>query len=177
MEVILYTDGSSRGNPGPGGWGSIIITKDFVKEFGGRDDATTNNRMELLAAIRGLEEVTKLQSDKSISKIKDVTVKTDSEYVKKGITTWIAGWLARGWKTAANKPVLNQELWQALYAQKKKVESLGAKVEFVYVKAQSGTLYSKDVRLFGDLTVMEFYEQVRKVVAAADAEKDRVVKS
>lgn len=143
MEVILYTDGSSRGNPGPGGWGSIILTKDIVKEFGGRDNATTNNRMELLAAIRGLDEVSKLQAEKPSPKIKDVTVKTDSEYVKKGISTWIAGWLARGWKTAAKKPVLNQELWQELLVQKKKVESLGAKVEFVYVKAHAGIVLNE----------------------------------
>jgi ribonuclease HI len=156
MEIILYTDGSSRGNPGPGGWGCVLLTKHkqtaeskqrvergIVKELGGRDKATTNNRMELLAAIRGLEEVVKMQAEKPSPKIKDVTVKTDSEYVKKGITTWIAGWLARGWKTAANKPVMNQELWQELLVQKKKVESFGAKVEFVYVKAHAGVVLNE----------------------------------
>ena len=141
MEVILYTDGSSRGNPGPGGWGGILLTKDIVKEFGGRDNATTNNRMELLAAIRGLEEINKLQA--TGQKLKAITVKTDSEYVKKGITTWIASWLARGWKTSAKKPVMNQELWQELLAQKKKVESFGSKVEFVYVKAHSGIILNE----------------------------------
>ncbi len=143
MEVILYTDGSSRGNPGPGGWGAILLTKDIVKEIGGRDKETTNNRMELTATIQGLEEVIKLQA--TGQKLKVVTVKTDSEYVKKGISAWITGWLARGWKTAANKPVLNQELWQELLANKRKIEAEAGspKVEFVYVKAHAGVVLNE----------------------------------
>ena len=166
MEVILYTDGSSRGNPGPGGWGAILLTKDYVKEIGGRDKATTNNRMELMATIKGLEEVHKLQT--TGQKLKAVTVKTDSEYVKKGITDWIAGWLARGWKTAAKKPVLNQELWQELLANKKKIEAEAGsiKVEFVYVKAHAGIVLNERAdtiaTTYADNEPTDLYEGARK---------------
>lgn len=163
MEVILYTDGSSRGNPGPGGWGAILLTKDIVKELGGRDNATTNNRMELMATIKGLEEVHKLQTNGQ--KLKTLTVKTDSEYVKKGITDWIAGWLARGWKTAAKKPVLNQELWQALYNEKKKIEAGSTKVEFVYVKAHAGIVLNERAdtiaTTFADKEPTQLYDGTR----------------
>jgi ribonuclease HI len=133
MTITIYTDGSSRGNPGPGGWGAIILTEDRVLELGGRDDNTTNNKMELLGAIRGLEAVQKLKEGAL-----RVTVKTDSEYVKKGMTEWITGWIARGWKTAAKKPVLNQELWQELLKQKEMIVSKGGSITFEYVQAHVG---------------------------------------
>ncbi len=105
LMITIYTDGSSRGNPGPGGYAGIILSDDHVTELGGREEHTTNNRMELMGAIKALE---------SVSENNNVTLYTDSEYVMKGITLWIQGWQAKGWKTAAKKPVLNQDLWQEL---------------------------------------------------------------
>lgn len=104
--VTIYTDGAARGNPGPGGWAAILIGEEDVLELGGREGHTTNNRMELLGAIHALEN---LEED-------EAEVFVDSEYVMKGITEWIVAWQKKGWKTAAKKPVLNQDLWQRLLA-------------------------------------------------------------
>jgi ribonuclease HI len=104
-QVKIATDGACKGNPGPGGWGAIIRMGDREKELSGGDPHTTNNRMEMLAAIRGLQALTKPCR---------VTLVTDSVYVKDGITKWIHGWKKNGWKTADKKPVKNVELWQAL---------------------------------------------------------------
>lgn len=125
--VTIYTDGSARGNPGPGGWGAIIISDTEVKEIGGSDEHTTNNKMELTAAIRALEN---MPGDM-------VTIYTDSEYVMKGITSWIHGWQAKGWRTAAKKPVLNKELWQELLAQTE-----GKNISWKYVQGHSGDKYN-----------------------------------
>jgi ribonuclease HI len=103
--VTIYTDGACRGNPGPGGWGVWLQSGANSKEmFGGQLD-TTNNRMELTAAIRGLQ---------ALNQRCRVALYTDSEYVRKGITEWIAGWKTKGWKTAARKPVKNEDLWREL---------------------------------------------------------------
>ncbi|WP_342069951.1 ribonuclease HI [Yoonia algicola] len=109
-KLYAYTDGACSGNPGPGGWGALLIARDgdtVVKqrELSGGEVETTNNRMELLAAITALET---LDRDTAL------TIITDSVYVKDGITKWIHGWKARGWKTAANKPVKNEDLWRRL---------------------------------------------------------------
>ena len=109
-QIYAYTDGACSGNPGPGGWGAILIAKDGdtvlkERELKGGEAQTTNNRMELLAAIHSLE---------ALERPAVVTVVTDSAYVKGGITEWIHGWKRRGWKTAAKKPVKNVELWQRL---------------------------------------------------------------
>jgi ribonuclease HI len=104
-QFTIYTDGSSRGNPGPGGWAAIIIEGKGVRELGGREEHTTNNRMELKAAIEGL---------KAVPTGSKVVLNADSEYVVKGITLWIKGWIAKNWRTAAKKRVLNQDLWQEL---------------------------------------------------------------
>ena len=105
--VVVYTDGACSGNPGPGGWAARIKYPDGrVHELGNAEDETTNNRMELRAAIEGLKLLEKEGSA--------ITVVTDSEYVRKGITEWIIGWKRRGWRTAAKKPVLNQDLWSEL---------------------------------------------------------------
>lgn len=111
-DLFAYTDGACSGNPGPGGWGTLMIARDgdvVVKEreLKGGELETTNNRMELLAAIYALETL------KTPSRI---TIVTDSSYVKDGITKWIFGWKAKGWKTAAKKPVKNEELWKRLDA-------------------------------------------------------------
>ena len=123
--ITIYTDGSSRGNPGPGGWGSIIITHDDrVVELGGREDHTTNNRMELTATIKALE---------NISNTEQIELNTDSEYVMKGITLWVHNWQKKGWRTAAKKPVLNQELWQELLS-----VTEGKDISWKYVAGHSG---------------------------------------
>ena len=103
--VEIYTDGACRGNPGPGGWGALLICGQREKELYGGERETTNNRMEMLAAIRALEAL-KVRSN--------VTLYTDSSYVMKGITSWIDGWKKRGWKTASRKPVKNEDLWRRL---------------------------------------------------------------
>ena len=104
-EVKIYTDGACRGNPGPGGWGVLLLAKGKEREMCGGEPATTNNRMELTAAIRGLSVLTRNCK---------VIVYTDSEYVRRGIDEWLPGWKNRGWKTAAKKPVKNKDLWLEL---------------------------------------------------------------
>lgn len=109
--VLIFTDGSARGNPGPGGWGAIVVHQGAVTELGGSDTHTTNNKMELAGAIRALEYV-----KKEIKNASFVTIVSDSEYVVKGMTLWLANWKKNNWRTAARKPVLNREYWQALSA-------------------------------------------------------------
>ena len=104
-EVEIYTDGACRGNPGPGGWGVILIAGPHRKEMYGREAETTNNRMELMAVIEAL---------RALKRPCHVILHTDSQYVKKGITEWIHDWKRRDWKTAAKKPVKNVDLWQML---------------------------------------------------------------
>lgn len=104
-EVEIYTDGACRGNPGPGGWGALLRSGGREKEIWGSDPATTNNRMELTAAIRALETLTAPCR---------VQLYTDSEYVRKGITVWMADWKRRDWRTADRKPVKNVDLWMRL---------------------------------------------------------------
>ncbi|HDR27339.1 ribonuclease HI [Rhodovulum sp.] len=109
-DLFAYTDGACSGNPGPGGWGVLLQAKEGAqvvheRELSGGEAATTNNRMELLAAINALE---------SLTRPSQITVVTDSAYVKNGVTGWIHGWKRNGWKTAGNKPVKNVELWQRL---------------------------------------------------------------
>ena len=104
-DVSIWTDGACSGNPGPGGWGALLRAGDREKELSGGDVLTTNNRMELQAAIEALN---------ALKRPSRVALYTDSQYVKGGITGWIEGWKRNGWKTAARKPVKNAELWQAL---------------------------------------------------------------
>lgn len=105
--VRIYTDGACKGNPGPGGWGALLRYGDRERELWGGEPATTNNRMELIAVIRALEALTRRC---------EVEIYTDSQYVRNGITTWMADWKRRGWKTADRKPVKNIDLWQRLDA-------------------------------------------------------------
>ena len=122
--VIIYTDGACRGNPGPGGWGVILNYKGKIKELYGAEKHTTNNRMELMAAIQALESLTRPCS---------VQLNSDSSYVLNGITDWMPNWKKRGWKTAAKTPVKNEELWRRLDAAIAK-----HKVEWKWVKGHSG---------------------------------------
>jgi ribonuclease HI len=103
--VELFTDGACRGNPGPGGWGALLRAKGAERELYGFEPDTTNNRMELTAAIKGLE---------ALKRSCKVDLTTDSEYLRKGVTEWMANWKKRGWKTASKKPVANRDLWEAL---------------------------------------------------------------
>lgn len=122
--VELYTDGACRGNPGPGGWGVLLSFRGHEKEMHGGETETTNNRMELMAAIRGLEALTKPC---------DVTLYTDSKYVMQGITEWISNWKTSGWKTSARKPVKNVDLWQRLDQARDRHN-----VEWIWVRGHSG---------------------------------------
>jgi ribonuclease HI len=122
--VALFTDGACRGNPGPGGWGVLLRYGERERELYGGEPATTNNRMELRAAIEGL---------KALREPCEVTLTTDSIYVMKGLTEWLPGWKARGWRTAGKKPVKNAELWQALDA-----EAQRHQVHWEWVKGHSG---------------------------------------
>jgi ribonuclease HI len=105
MMVEIYTDGACKGNPGPGGWGAFLRYGAHEKDLFGGEAHTTNNRMELLAVISAL---------KTLTRTCEVTIHTDSQYVKNGIETWIHGWKKNGWKTAAKQPVKNEDLWRAL---------------------------------------------------------------
>jgi len=104
-EVVIYTDGACSGNPGPGGWGAVLISRGREKELWGGELATTNNRMELMAAIQALE---------ALRRPCKVEMHTDSRYVQQGIGEWIHAWKARGWRTADRKPVKNEDLWRRL---------------------------------------------------------------
>jgi ribonuclease HI len=123
----IYTDGACSGNPGPGGWATVIYFADgAVHELGGADSQTTNNRMEMQAAIAGLEFLA------AAGQMEPIALYTDSEYVKNGITQWIHGWKKKNWKTSTGKPVLNQDLWQCLDALNSR------RVEWRYVRGHTG---------------------------------------
>jgi ribonuclease HI len=123
-KVEIFTDGACKGNPGPGGWGAVIRSGAHEKEISGGEPLTTNNRMELLAAIRGLE---------ALKRPCRVALYTDSVYVRDGITRWIHGWRRNGWKTAARKPVKNAELWQELAE-----AAAPHRIEWHWVKGHAG---------------------------------------
>ncbi len=123
-EVDLYTDGACSGNPGPGGWGALLRFGGVEKELSGGEMMTTNNRMELMGAISGLE---------ALKKPARVRLHTDSMYVRDGITKWLKGWKAKGWLTADKKPVKNKELWQRLEA-----ATQIHKIDWLWVKGHSG---------------------------------------
>jgi ribonuclease HI len=123
-EVIIYTDGACRGNPGPGGWGALLIAGEHRRELAGSADHTTNNRMELTAAIEAL---------KALKRPARATLFTDSKYVCTGIEAWLPQWKARGWRTADKKPVKNQDLWEALDAARD-----AHQIEWRWVKGHAG---------------------------------------
>lgn len=122
--VEIFTDGACRGNPGPGGWAALLIAGKERKEVSGAEDLTTNNRMELMAAIRGLGALKRRCA---------VKLYTDSKYVLQGITEWLPNWKARGWRTAAREPVKNQDLWELLDAAARAQD-----IEWHWVKGHSG---------------------------------------
>lgn len=122
--IEIFTDGACRGNPGPGGWGAFLRSNKHEKELYGGEKETTNNRMELTAAIKALE---------ALKKPSQVVLTTDSQYVRRGITEWLQGWKAKGWKNAAKKPVKNADLWQQLDIQNQRHQ-----VIWKWVKGHSG---------------------------------------
>lgn len=122
--VEIFSDGACSGNPGPGGWGTILRWGETVKELSGYEPETTNNRMELRGAIAGLAALTRPCQ---------VRLTTDSEYVKKGITEWIEGWIRRSWKNSQKKDVANRDLWEELYAQTQRHQ-----VEWHWVRGHAG---------------------------------------
>jgi ribonuclease HI len=122
--VDIYTDGACSGNPGPGGWGVLLVWNGTESEMSGGEPATTNNRMELMAAIQALE---------SLKRPCTVRLHTDSQYLKDGITKWVKGWKRNGWKTAEKKPVKNVDLWQRLEA-----AAAPHAVEWLWVRGHAG---------------------------------------
>ena len=122
--VVIYTDGACSGNPGPGGWGAILMFGEKTKEICGGEPATTNNRMELMAAIQALETLTRPCTGE---------LHTDSQYVMKGISEWIHSWKRRGWRTADNKPVKNEDLWRRLDEARQRHD-----VQWQWVKGHAG---------------------------------------
>lgn len=122
--VVIYTDGACSGNPGPGGWGSVLLYNGHRRELSGGEAETTNNRMEMMAVIEALE---------ALKRSCKIVIHTDSTYVMKGMTEWLAQWKQRGWKTAAKKPVKNVDLWQRLDAAMERHD-----VDWRWVKGHSG---------------------------------------
>ena len=128
-KIIIYTDGACSGNPGPGGWGTILMYKDLKKEISGGEKNTTNNIMEITAVIKGL---------KTLKKESSVEIYSDSSYVVNAFQQgWIYNWIKKGWKTASGEPVKNKELWMELFDLTKK-----HKVEFIKVKGHSDNIYN-----------------------------------
>ena len=145
-DITIYTDGACSGNPGPGGWGCVVLFGDKNSpereiEMSGGDKLTTNNRMELMAAIQSLTRVAveiSSATNEENGKLPGITLITDSQYVKNGITTWITGWKKNGWKTANKQPVKNQDLWIKLDELNK---TLG--VQWDWVKGHAGNKYNE----------------------------------
>ena len=146
-KVEIFTDGACRGNPGPGGWGALLRFRGRERELMGAEPETTNNRMELMAAIQSLETLTRPC---------EVVLTTDSEYVRKGITEWLAGWKRRGWKTAAKKPVKNVDLWQRL-------DNAAAKhkISWHWVKGHSGHIENERVDGLANRAIDEMQAQTQ----------------
>ena len=129
--VEIFTDGACSGNPGPGGWGALLRCGAVEKEMSGGEPETTNNRMEMMAAIAALE---------ALKKPTQVKLYTDSKYVQQGISEWLPNWIKRGWKTADKKPVKNADLWQRLDAARKPHQ-----VEFIWVRGHNGHVENERV--------------------------------
>ncbi len=124
-KIIIFTDGASKGNPGPGGWGTIVLISGKVNELGGGEKNTTNNRMELTAVVEGLKFIKKTEDE--------IILNTDSRYIINGITKWVYGWQKNNWKTKEKKEVLNKDLWEELI-----VASAGKKIKWNYVGGHIG---------------------------------------
>lgn len=137
--ITIYTDGAARGNPGPGGWASIVVFgKEKVVEVGGKSSHTTNNKMELLGAVHGLS----IAHSQNHNSLKKIHVFADSKYVLQGITEWIHGWKKNNWKTSAKKEVLNQDLWMRLDEAVSFLKKSGYEISWTYVKGHSDNMFN-----------------------------------
>ncbi len=143
-EIAIYTDGACLGNPGRGGWAAALIYKDHYKEISGNETHTTNNRMELRAAIEGL---------RVLKKPSQIIIYTDSKYVMDGITKWIFGWKKNGWKGSDKKPVKNIDLWQDL-----DLEAIKHKISWTWVKGHSGNKYNEIVDSLARKAAQEIFQ-------------------
>ena len=142
--VVIYTDGACRGNPGPGGWAALLRFKENEKVLSGAEQETTNNRMELMAAIAALE---------ALKRSCEVQLTTDSEYVRQGVTRWINGWKRNGWRTSQKKPVKNRDLWERLDS------ALGGhEIEWCWVKGHSGDPGNERADLEANLAIDRLLE-------------------
>lgn len=142
--VVIYTDGACRGNPGPGGWAAVLRSGDSEKVLSGAEPDTTNNRMELMAAIAALEALTRPCR---------VALTTDSEYLRQGVTSWMGGWKRNGWRTAQRKPVKNRDLWERLDA------ALGDhQIDWHWVKGHSGDEGNEQVDMEANLAIDRMLE-------------------
>ncbi len=143
MSVEIYTDGACRGNPGPGGWGALLLAGRHRKEMYGGEPDTTNNRMELTAVIEALN---------ALKGSRSVILHTDSKYVKDGIESWIENWKKRGWKTAAKKPVKNQDLWMALDEARARHD-----IDWRWVKGHAGNEGNEEADRLANLGIDSLY--------------------
>jgi ribonuclease HI len=145
--IDIYTDGACRGNPGPGGWGALLQMGEHERELSGAEVLTTNNRMELTAVIRALEV---------LKRPVQARIYTDSQYVRRGITEWLAAWQARGWRTADKKPVKNQDLWQQLSQ-----VSAAHQLEWHWVPGHAGVPGNERVDRLANLAIDALTETMR----------------
>jgi ribonuclease HI len=152
--IYIYTDGACRGNPGPGGWGALLRYKGKEMELYGGEPDTTNNRMELMAAIRGLE---------ALKRPSKVTITTDSLYVLKGISEWLPNWVRKGWKTAANTPVKNADLWQLLAAAQREHQ-----VDWQWIKGHTGHPENERADRLANRGIDELLRSARKSTDASN---------
>ena len=143
--VDIHTDGACLGNPGPGGWAALLRWRGIERELAGGEADTTNNRMELMAAIAALE---------ALKEACDATLHTDSQYVRQGITEWMPNWIRRGWKTAGGDPVKNRDLWERLHAANAK-----HKVDWRWVKGHAGDPDNERVDLLARAAAVKIKEQ------------------
>jgi ribonuclease HI len=148
LPVVIYTDGACSGNPGPGGWAAILTYGDRCKELAGGEPETTNNRMELMAAISALE---------ALKRPSQVELHTDSNYLKDGITKWIHGWKRNGWRTADKKPVKNAELWQRLDAARSRHA-----IDWRWVKGHAGHAENERADLLAREAMAPFLEAKKR---------------
>ncbi len=139
--IEIFTDGACSGNPGPGGWGALLRWKDQEKELSGYEKETTNNRMELMAAIMALE---------SLKRAATIKLYTDSNYLKDGITKWLPGWQKRGWKTADNQPVKNKDLWQRLQQ-----AATPHQIDYIWVRGHDGHVENERVDALARAAIKE----------------------
>jgi ribonuclease HI len=143
--IEIYTDGACRGNPGPGGWAALLQSGAHERELSGAEALTTNNRMELTAVLRALE---------ALKRPVEARLYTDSEYVRRGISEWVANWKARGWRTADRKPVKNQDLWEQLDQQASR-----HRIEWLWVPGHAGVPGNERVDQLANQAIDNFLQQ------------------